>query len=89
MPNKEKNIYVKEKIIIIITHKTVFTWFNNLPTSMELQGFHYSQGKIQSAVVQFFSLKNDIETLISKITVFISCAQDSQWVTKTCQKIFS
>ena len=29
-------------------HKTIFTWFGNLPTSMELQGFHYYQGKIQS-----------------------------------------
>ena len=26
----------------IITHKTIFTWFNNLPMSTELQGFHYS-----------------------------------------------
>ena len=32
------------------SHKTVFTWFNNLPTSTKLQGlFHYSQGKIQDA----------------------------------------
>ena len=23
------------------THKTVFTWFDNLPTSTELQGYHY------------------------------------------------
>ena len=23
------------------THKTIFTWFGNLPTSMELQEFHY------------------------------------------------
>ena len=37
-------------------HKTVFTWFGNFPMSTELQGFHYYQGKIQSAVVQFFSL---------------------------------
>lgn len=29
-----------------------------------------------------FSLKNNIKTLISKITVFISCTQDSQWATK-------
>ena len=37
------------------THKIVFTWFGNLSTSTELQGFHYYQGKkIQSAVVQFF-----------------------------------
>ena len=31
------------------SHKTVFTWFNNLPTSTKLQGFYYSQGKIQDA----------------------------------------
>ena len=30
------------------THKTIFTWFGNLPTSTELQGFHYYQEKIQS-----------------------------------------
>ena len=29
-------------------HKIIFTWFSNLPTSTELQGFHYYQGKIQS-----------------------------------------
>ena len=27
------------------THKIIFTWFNNLPTSTELQRFHYYQGK--------------------------------------------
>ena len=31
------------------THKTIFTWFGNLPTSMELQGFYYYQGKYNSA----------------------------------------
>ena len=42
------------------THKTVFTWFGNLRTSMELQGFHYYQGKIQIAATMFLtlSLKN-------------------------------
>ena len=36
-------------------HKIVFTWFNNLLTSMVLQRFHYYQGKkIQNAAVQFF-----------------------------------
>ena len=30
------------------THKTVFTWFGNLPTSTKLQGFHYYLGRIQS-----------------------------------------
>ena len=27
------------------THKIIFTWFGNMPTSTELQGFHYYQGK--------------------------------------------
>ena len=36
------------------THKTIFTWFGNLPTSTELQGFHYYQEKNTSAAVQFF-----------------------------------
>ena len=36
------------------THKTIFMWFGNLPTSTELQRFHYYQGKIQSVAVQFF-----------------------------------
>ena len=27
------------------THKTIFTWFDNLLTSTELQEFHYYQGK--------------------------------------------
>ena len=30
-------------------HKTIFTWFGNLPTSTELRGFHYYQGKYNSA----------------------------------------
>ena len=36
----------------------------------------------------FFTLKNDIETLISKTIIFISCTHDSQWATKTGQKFF-
>ena len=35
------------------THKTIFTWFGNLPTSMELQEFHHYQGNIQSAATVF------------------------------------
>ena len=68
--NREKK-FTKEKII---TYKIVFTWFSNLLTTPELQEFHYSQEKIQSMVVQFFPLKNDIKNLIFKTTVFISCA---------------
>ena len=30
-------------------HKTIFTWFGNLPTSMELQGFHYKIRRYNSA----------------------------------------
>ena len=30
------------------THKIVFTWFGNFPTSTELQRFHYYQERIQS-----------------------------------------
>ena len=40
------------------THKTVFTWFGNLPTTTELQGYHYYQGRIQSTTCGYniFSL---------------------------------
>ena len=41
------------------THKTVFTWFGNLPTSTELQGFHYYKRKLQCAVTVFFFLKKN------------------------------
>ena len=54
-------------------HKTVFTWFDNLLTFTELQGFHYYQGKKNT--------KCDS-------TVFISCTQDSQWVTKWAKFFF-
>ena len=37
------------------THKTIFTWFGNLLTSMELQGFHYYQEKIQKCGYSFSS----------------------------------
>ena len=50
----EKNIHERK----IITHKTVFTWFGNLPMSTELQGFHYFQGKnTECGSTIFFSLK--------------------------------
>ena len=44
------------------THKTIFTWFDNLLTSTELQGFHYYHGKIQSVAVQYFSLSRTTTT---------------------------
>ena len=40
-------------------HKTVFTRFGNLPTSTELQGFHYHKRKLQCAVTVFFFLKKN------------------------------
>ena len=52
------------------THKTIFTWFSNLPTSTELQGFHYYQGKVQSVATDILTLKNTatppLKTLITK-----------------------
>ena len=40
-------------------HKKVFTWFSDLPTSTELQGFHYYKRKLQCAVTVFFFLKKN------------------------------
>ena len=71
MRNKKiEKIHAKENNYI---HKTIFTWFGNLPTSTKLQGFHYYQGKIKSAATMFFffflSLKkhDNNKTLISKL----------------------
>ena len=46
-------------------HNTIFTWFGNLPTSTELQRFHYYQGKRKFNMrLQYFSqLKNTATTL--------------------------
>ena len=74
------------------THKIVFTWFGNLPTSTELQKFHYYKRKLQCAVTVFFFSKTtkrqNPNHKKKKKTAFISCAQDSQWATKTGQKFF-
>ena len=43
-------------------HKIIFTWFGNLPTSMELQGLHYYQGKIQKCDYNFSSLSKNTAT---------------------------
>ena len=55
-------------------HKTIFTWFDNLPTSTELQGFHYYSGKNTSVAIQYFSLskmtKKKKKILITKKHVF-------------------
>ena len=51
-------------------HKTIFTWFGNLPTSTKLQGFHYYQGKKYKVRLQYFSLSQETrqqQTLISKL----------------------
>ena len=41
------------------THKTVFMWFGNLPTSMKLQRFYYYQGrrKYKMWLQLFFTIK--------------------------------
>ena len=68
MPKSKKKIH---------THKTIFTWFSNFPTSTKLQGFHYYQGKIQSAaIVFFFSLSRNTTTTNPnlKIAFSTSCA---------------
>jgi len=84
--NKIEKIYVKEKINY--THKTVFTWFGNLLASTELHRFHYYQGKIQNAAVQFFFFLTKLQqqTLITKATFSTSYVQDSQWATKWAKK---
>ena len=72
------------------THNTIFTWFGNLPTSTELQGFHYYQRKLQCAATVFFFLKTTRQNLNhKKKTAFISCAQDSQWATKRAKNFLS
>ena len=35
------------------THKIVFAWFDNVPTSTELQGYHYYQERMQSTFVGY------------------------------------
>ena len=71
-------------------HKTIFMWFGNLSTSTELQGFHYYQGKIQSAATVFFSLLRNTTTTNPnyKIAFSTSYAQDSQWATKRAKFFF-
>ena len=86
MRNKiEKN--ARQRKIIIRTRQYLHG-SANLPTSMELQGFHYYREKIQRVAILFFSLSQKLhqKTLITKTTVYISCAQDSQWATKQAKK---
>ena len=40
-------------------HKKIFTWFDNLPTSTELQRFHYYQGKNTKCDYSFFTFSQD------------------------------
>ena len=37
------------------SQKTIFTWFSNLPTSLELQGFHYFLGKKKKSKMQLYN----------------------------------
>ena len=53
-------------------HKPIFTWFGNLPTSTELQGFHYYQGRIHSTKLRlqyFLSLIKNTATPLNKTLI--------------------
>ena len=56
------------------THKIIFTWFDNLLTSTELQRFHYYQGKITKCGYNIFFLSQETQQQQqnpnSKIAVF-------------------
>ena len=68
----EISTFEKEKKKKNHTHKTIFTWFGNLPTSTELQGFHYYQRRVQKCDYKIFSLtqktrQQPYKTLITKV----------------------
>ena len=66
-------------------------WFGNLSTSTELQGFHYYQGKIQSAATVFHTpsrWQQQPQNSNHQKMVSISYTQDSQWATKWAKKRF-
>ena len=61
------------------THKTIFTWFGNLPTSTELQGFHYKIRRYNSAQkhsqeTQFSIHPNSLSPTRQENTIFSSYA---------------
>ena len=72
------------------THKTVFTWFGNLPTSTELQGFHYYKKKIIMCGYSVFLSKKQQEdkTLITKKKGFYILHTGFTMGYKTGQKFF-
>ena len=60
-------------------HKTKFTWFGNLPTSTELQGFHYKIRRYNSAQehsqeTQFPIHPNSLSPTIQENTILSSYA---------------
>ena len=61
-------------------------WFGNLSTSMELQGFHYSQGKIQSAAVQLFSLSKKSNPNLQNNSFYILCTRFTMGYKKGVKK---
>ena len=74
------------------SHKTIFMWFGNLPTSTELQEFHYYQGGKYKMRLQFFTLSEDDNNNHKKNpnhqkTVFTSYAQESQQATKRAKNL--
>ena len=56
---KQKNREKKRQKKNNHKHKTIFTWFGNLPTSTKLQRFHYYKRKLQCVVTVFFFLKKN------------------------------
>ena len=57
-------------------HKTIFTWFGNLPTSTELQGFHYKIRRYNSAQehsqeTQFPIHPNSLSSTRQENTIFL------------------
>ena len=56
-------------------HKTIFTWFDNLPTFTELQGFHYYQEEYKVRLQYFLSLKHGHhKTLITQLRFLHNCS---------------
>ena len=67
-------IYAKENNH---THKKIFTWFGNLPTSTELQGFHYKIRRYNSTQehsqeTQFLIHPNFLSPTRQENTIFSS-----------------
>ena len=79
--NREK-IHQKKKIIII-TLKTVFTWFGNSLTSTELQRFHYFQEKNTGCSSIVFLSKTTISPNLQMQQFLYLCTRFPMSITST------